>query len=184
MSATKLLSAIIRKLMTIAPMTAAVAALPLLNGCGQKSSDVVRLNDFEKRVRSYYEAQNPEGKLLVKEVLPGETIEGFCVLSAYEDRVTPESDGVIAVNSFLESQSIVGTEEHWHLIIKTSKGLRLARFDTASTPLVSPRPTYEKKNCVIAKSIVFTKTVVMTGTTPLISSGSRAKIVINVQPGV
>jgi len=164
--------------------TTCATLLPLsLFGCGQSGFEHLSLKDLEEKVGSFYESKNLTDELRVREVSAGRALEGFCILSAYEERVTPDSDKVIAVNAFLEKHQFVGREEYWHLIVKTSNGLRVARFNTAQIPLVSPRPAYEGKNCVATRSIIFSKKLVSAGGAPLLGGGPNTKIVIRIQPG-
>jgi len=179
------LSLLIRALQQSAKrLQIACATLLPLNffGCSQPVFEHLRLKDFEEKVDRYFESKNLTDDLRVNEVCEGR-LEGFCILSAYEERVTPDSDKVIAVNALLEKHQFVGREEYWHLIVKTSNGLRVARFNTAQVPLVSPRPAYDGKNCVATRSIIFSKKLVSTGGAPLIGGGPNTKIVINIQPG-
>lgn len=161
-----------------------VICLSIIHIFDQNISKVVRLIDLEDCVKKYY-AQDSIEKIKMSEIENGWSIEGFCVLGGYESRVTEESDAVIKVNSFLESEKIVGSENHWYLIVKTSNGMRIAKFNHRSVPLISPRPAYEKKNCVISKSIVFTKDTIMIGggPFPMIGGGPKSKCVINIHPG-
>jgi hypothetical protein len=174
---------VIRKFMMFGPVAAAVTSFLTLSGCIRKDVDDVRLIDIETQVEAYYKTKARDKTLVIREVRPGEPVEGFCILSAYEDRVTPDSEAVISVNAFLDAQGIEGKEEYWHLVIKTPKGLRFARFDTAHTPLVSPRPGYAGKSCAVARSIIFQITSVPAGGMPLLGVGPKEKIVINAQPG-
>lgn len=184
MPAGGLISARIRRVVMVVPIVAALVSLPTMIGCRQRQAETVRLSYLEERVRRHYETQDHVGKLLVTEAIPGEPIEGFCVLSAYEDRVTPGGEGVVAINSFLEAQSVVGSEEYWHLVVKTHKGFRLARFDSARTPLISPRPAFiNGSSCVTTGSIAFIKTPVLVRGMRLLGIGPRIMIVIDVKPG-
>lgn len=143
------------------------------------------ITEIEKLVANFYEAKTLSGELRITGVSPGERVAGFCVLSAYEDRVLADSEKIIPVNAFLEKQGIVSTESYWHLIIKTGSGLWVARFDTDQTPLIRPRPAYQYRdiNCVISKSIVFSKKSIKAGGMPFFGGGPTTKLVINVQPG-
>jgi len=180
MSGKRGLSPIIQTIIQIACAT----LLPLnFFGCSQPVFEHLRLKDFEEKIDRYFESMNLTAVLRVSEVSEGWALEGFCILSAYEERVTPDSDKVIAVNALLEKHQFVGREEHWHLIVKTSDGLRVARFNTAQVPLISPRPAYDGKNCVATRSIIFSKKLVSTGGAPLIGGGPYTQIVIDVQPG-
>ena len=163
---------------------ACATLLPLsFFGCSQPTFDHLRLKDFEEKIGRYFESKNLTDDLRVSEVSEGRALEGFCILSAYEERVTPDSDKVIAVNALLEKHQLVGREEHWYLIVNTSDGLRVAKLNTAQVPLVSPRPAYDGKNCVVTRSIIFSKRLVPSGGAPLIGGGPNNKIVINIQPG-
>lgn len=157
-------------------------ALSLL-GCSQREFGKITVKEIEKGVADFYETKTLTGELRVTEISPEERVEGFCVLSAYEDRVTADSEKIISVNAFLEEHGLVGEESHWHLIIKTASGFRIAKFDTARTPLITPRPAYEGSNCVATRSIVFFKQSIAKGGSPLIGGGPSTRIVINVQAG-
>jgi len=173
----------IRKFLMFGPIAAAVTSFLTLSGCIRKDVGDARLIDIEAQVKAYYKTKARDKTLVIREALPSEPIEGFCILGAYEDRVTPESEAVVAVNAFLDTQGLESNEAYWHLIIKTPKGLRFARFDTAHTPLISPRPSYAGKSCAAARSIIFQITSASAGGMPLLGGGPKEKIVINVQPG-
>ncbi len=163
----------------------AVLLLSLL-GCNHSQSnfrDLEDLEDLEEKISDFYKHKGPTEYLEVREISGGKNVEGFCVLSAYEDRVTPASDKLIPVNNLLEKNHFLGKEEYWHLIVKTSDGLHIAKLKTTRTPLISPRPTYEGGNCVFTRSIIFSKTLIPTGGTPSITASPRMKTVINIQPG-
>lgn len=172
-----------KKLFTYGSIAVIITSCLTLSACKREESDDIRLIEVEKQVKSYYRTATRGTGLFIKEAFPGEFIEGFCILSAYESRVTPESETVLAVNGFLDAQGLVGDEAYWYLIIKTPKSIKLAKFDTAHTPLVSPRPAYAGKNCVIAKSIIFRVTPDSIGGSPLLGGGPKEKLFINVQPG-
>jgi len=159
-----------------------ILSLSLLS-CGQKEPVMLGITEIKKLVANFYEAKAITGELHITGVAPGERVAGFCILSAYEDRVTADSDKIIPVNAILEKQGLVGTESYWHLIIKTDSGLWVARFDEDKTPLIRPRPAYEGRNCVISKSIIFSKTSMKMGGLPLFGGGPTEMPVINVQPG-
>jgi len=160
------------------------AALPLgLIGCNQSRLNYLNLKDIEQNVGSFYKSKSLTENLRVKEVAKGIRVEGFCILSAYEERVTPTSDKVIAVNAFLEKNKLLGREDYWHLIVKTPEELRVARFDAAQIPLISPRPAYGGGNCVLTRSIIFSKMLVQTGGAPLVGGSRNMKVVIDIQPG-
>jgi len=178
-----LLGRTLRKTVRLMQTTCATLIPLSLFGCGQSGFEHLRSIDIEEKVGNFYESKNLTDELRVREASAGMALEGFCILSAYEDRVTPDSDGVVAVNAFLEKHQFVGREEYWYLIVKTPDGLRVARFNTARIPLVSPRPAYEGKNCVTTRSIIFSKKLVSAGGAPLVGGGPNTKIVISVQPG-
>lgn len=181
-----LLARTLRKSVRLMKTTCATLIPLSLFGCGQSGVEHLRIKYLEESVSAFYESKNLTEDLRVRTILAGEVLEGFCVLSSYEDRVTPDSDKVIAVNAFLERHKLVGQEEYWYLIVKTADGLRLAKFNTAKIPLISPRPAYEGKNCVATRSIIFSKkSVSVRGAPlpPLLGGGPNTIIVINVQPG-
>ncbi|WP_154716607.1 hypothetical protein [Sterolibacterium denitrificans] len=161
-----------------------ITLIPLsIFGCNPPEPEHLIIKDLKEKVSNFYESKSLTELLRIKTVLAGKELEGFCVLGAYEGRVTPDSDKVIPVNDFLGKYRLVGQENYWHLIVKTSDGLRFVRFNTAKTPLISPRPAYEGKNCVATRSIIFSKKSVLIGGAPLLGGGGNKKIVINVQPG-
>ena len=164
--------------------TACTTLIPLcLLGCFQSEDQHSNLKDLERSVIAFYDSMSLSDELRVRGISGGIAIEGFCVLSAYEDRVTSESNKIIAANAFLEKHQLMGKEEYWHLIVKTANGIQLARFSSSQAPLISPRPTYDGANCAAARSIVFSKVLDPTGMMPLIGKISHTTIRINIQPG-
>ncbi len=179
----RLIAKVLKKSAELAQaVCAALVPLSLL-GCGQQELQHLRAKDIEERVDNFYVSKNPIEELRIREISVGVPLEGFCVLSAYEDRATSDSDKLIAVNALLEKHQLAGQEDYWHLIVKTPDGFRVAKFNSAQIPLISPRPAYEGKNCVMARSIIFSKKVVAAGATPLLRGGPNTKIAINIQPG-
>lgn len=134
----------------------AIAALGAI-GCNQVDADSNASKDIERRVAKFYTETAINQSVQMHTVSQNESIIAFCVLSAYEDRVSGAGDITKKVNEELEKIQLTGTEEYWHLIMITDNKVRIARFATAELPLISPRPKFDGSNCKATTSIKLIK---------------------------
>lgn len=163
-------------------LTIMIVSTAYLTACRKDELKKYEDGQIENIINEFYESDSISGIVEYDATDTNKKIEGFCVLSAYESRVTSEGELIIPANAFLQAIELKGEEDHWHLIINTSSGLRLARFETNRTPLITPRPSFNGTNCVRTKNITLIKKEIPTGGMPLLG-GKTTKIVLDLQKG-
>lgn len=159
-----------------------IAVLSAL-GCHQADTASNVSKDLQQKIYKFYAEATINQSLQINVVPPNKSINAFCVLSAYEDKVSGESDIEDKINKKIKALELVGTEEHWHLIVLTSNEIHITEFATNRLPLISPRPTFDGKNCKTTTSIKLIKQASPFDTS-IISNGLRKpKSVINIKGG-
>lgn len=163
------------------PRLLVIAASILISSCSRSPLDPIRDRHLEKTVLSFHRNDRLRA-IEIDSTAQLEPIEGFCVLSAYEDRVTPDSDKTAPVNRILEHHQLAGSEAYWHLIVKSTGGIKIAVFKSADIQLGSPRPAFNGGSCAVVKSIRLEKL----STSPVKHSASqdypKSKPDLDIQP--
>lgn len=154
-----------------------------VSGCHQADTASNASKDLEQKIYKFY-AEAPINQSLQINVVPqSKSINAFCVLSAYEDRVSGEGYAKEKVNKELEQIKLTGSEEYWHLIVITDNKVVIAHFATTELPLISPRPIFDGNNCKTTTSIKLIKQAPPFHASTNLGRLRKPKPVINIQGG-
>lgn len=146
-----------------------VAQLLAILGCTDTKYSLFRDLSTEEIIKKFY-ASNLE-RLEIKSIMNNAPIDAYCVLTSYQSDLADEEDRVVPVNAFLKQINLLGEEDYWHIVVKSSDRYVLVRINARSIPL-APEYSFAKDSCARENSLVLKKITIPSTRTQTLKIGN------------
>lgn len=142
----------ITRLLTALGFTQLVA----ISGCADSTHPQYRDQQTEELIRNFYASSRDQ--LVITSVMGESSIDAYCVLGPYESSLKDKDNLDVPANSFLKQINLLGEEDYWHIVVKSSDRFILIRIDNRSIP-IAPESTdlMNRNSCAAVKKLIIKK---------------------------
>jgi len=147
-----------------------LAQLFAISGCADSTHAQYRDQKTEEIIRNFYDSNRE--RLEITSVMGDSSIDAYCVLGTYESSVNNIDNLAVSANAFLKQIDLLGEDDYWHIVVRSSDRFTLIRINHRSIPL-APESTdlMSKSSCGVVKTLVIKKIRMPTNKTQTLKIG-------------
>lgn len=127
-----------------------------ISGCADSTHSQYRDQQTEEIIRGFYDSNRE--RLEITSVMGDSSIDAYCVLGPYESDIRDKDNLAVSANAFLKQIDLLGEEDYWHVVVRSSDRFTLIRINHRSIPLATESTDLmSKSSCAVVKTLVIKK---------------------------